>query len=78
MPLSREPLNPTYDQRVKRQMKRYSGLQRKRFSLRLELDTLKSYKKVLLLQIGDINVSIDALDRLLRRARTAAARGRAS
>jgi predicted ATP-grasp superfamily ATP-dependent carboligase len=77
MALSKEPLNPTYDKRVKHQMKRYANLNRKRFSLRSELDTLKSYKKGLLLQIGDINVSIDALDRMIR-ARKVAAQGRAS
>jgi hypothetical protein len=71
MALSKEPLNPAYNKLVKRQMKRYASLQRMRFSLRSELDTLKSYEKGLLLQIGDINVSLDALDHLLRRARTA-------
>lgn len=78
MALSKEPLNPTYEQRVKRQMKRYTTLRAKGFSLTLELTTLKSYKQGLLLQIGDINVSIDALDRMIRRARTAAAQGKAS
>ena len=78
MALSKKPLNPTYEQRVKRQMKRYTTLRAKGFSLALELTTLKSYKQGLLLQIGDINVSIDALDRIIRRARTAAAQGKAS
>lgn len=78
MSLSNRPLNPTYEQRVKHQMKRYEKLRDR--SLASELRTVKAYKQGLLFQLADINISINALDRMIRRrrAKKAADQGRAS
>jgi hypothetical protein len=69
-------MNPAYEKRVKQQQKRYGNL--RRFNLTLELSTLKSYRNGLYIQLKDINLSIDALNRMIRRARTVSPAGTAS
>jgi hypothetical protein len=75
MPKSKDPIFLSYEQRVLHRQAHYAKL---KSSPRSELRTLQAYKKGLLLQLSDINVSIEALERLVAHPRRAAAQGRAS
>lgn len=69
-------MNAAYEKKVKQRQKQYDK-KLQDAGLAMELETLKSFRAGLWLQMRDINLSIDALDRLIR-ARRAVAQGKAS
>lgn len=63
---SKDPVFLSYEQRVLHRQDYYEKLKK---SPRSELRAIRAYRKELLLQLGAVNVSIEALNRMIRRAK---------